>query len=116
MATAPTINGVTFYPSDIDIKDHVTGVAFEALSGARRASRRASKKDITITWNKVSLTVLNQVRAIAALTSTFTFVDENAASYTVFCPVDSNPLSSNVADILQGGTVEYNVSLLLLEA
>lgn len=116
MATAPTLNGVTFYPSDIAINERVTGVSFEALDGSRRAARRNRKKDITLTWNNVALSVLTALRAIAALTSTFTFVDENAVSYTVFCPVDTNPLSSSVADVLQDGTVEYNITLSLLEA
>lgn len=116
MATAPVINSVTFYPSDISMDTRVTGVMFEALDGSRRASRRNKKLDITLTWNKVSLTILNQVRALAALTTTFTLVDENGTSYTVLCPVDTNPLSSSVADVLQGGTVEYNVTLQVIEA
>jgi hypothetical protein len=116
MASAPTLNGTTFYPSDIAIEVQRVGVSFQALDGTRRTAYRASKRNITMEWKQVSLTILNQLRVIAALTTTFTFVDENSTSMTVFCPSGETALKSNVAAILPDNSVEYDATLTLWEA
>jgi uncharacterized protein YacL (UPF0231 family) len=116
MATAPVLNSVSFNPSDISFDQKRIGINFQAINGARRTVYRGTKRDISINWKQVSLTVLNALRTIALLSTTFTLTDENGTNYTVFCPADEVCLTSNVATILADNTVEYDVTLKVWEA
>lgn len=114
---APTLNGVTFYPSDIAPDHEKIGHEIQAADGSRRWAHRADKRTWKIEWKSVPLATLTAVRAIFNLTTTFTFVDENGDAATVFCKAGA--LSSSVAEIGQnsgGQVLLYNVSLTLTEA
>jgi len=115
---APTLNGTTFYPSNIEPEHEKIGESIgPAMNGARRWAHAADKRKWTITWTRVPLATLTAVRAIFALTASFTFVDENGASATVFC--EAGALRSSVGELgLVSGAqvIYYDITLQLTEA
>lgn len=114
---AITLNGTTFYASDVQETGEKIGVAIQAANGARRWAQRANKRSWQISWKDVDVSVQTAVRNVFNLTTTFTFVDENGNSATVLC--EAGAFKSTVATI---GTVNgaqvlyYNVDLTLMEA
>ena len=113
---AITLNSTTFYPSDVQETFEKIGVVFEAANGNRRFLHRANKRSWNISFQSVPLATVVALRTIAALTSTFTFTDENSNSFTVFC--DTGALKTNVAILAkQSGSqvLYYNADLQLLE-
>ncbi len=115
--SAITLNSVTFYVDDIATEHEKIGTAIQAANGARRWAHRANKRQWTLTWNTASLTELTAIRAIFALTTTFTFVDENGASATVFCQAGALKSSVDTLAYASGAQVlYYKVTLQLTEA
>ena len=114
MASAITLNGVTFYAKDIEESIERVGKDIQAANGARRFAYRARKRVWKITFDGITITVLNQLRTVHGLTTTFTYVDENAVSYTVFCGADA--LQNARPVILQNGDIEYTATLTIREA
>lgn len=113
---AITLNGVTVKPSTIEPELVVIGEELEAPDGTITQIRRGgnTKWRWTLTWEKVSASVRNQIRTIALLNTTFTFVDEDGTSYTVL--TDMQPYSSkNAAFGADGTTVYYDVTLKIQE-
>jgi len=114
---AITLNGVSFTPSNIEPAHEKIGTTIQAANGARRWAHRADKRVWTITWDKVALATLTAIRAVFALTSTFTYVDENGVSATVFC--QAGALKSSVSEMgMSAGTqvLYYDVTLEITEA
>jgi hypothetical protein len=113
-ATAITLNGVTFYAKDIKEERVRVGVPIRAANGKRRFALRAVKRQWTIEFDNLLIANLSSLRTIHALSTTFPYVDENAASITVLC--QDQPLSSSVNLIRPDGTVYYNATIVILEA
>lgn len=115
MATAPSINGTSYSVgiTNVKIDTMQIGVEIRAANGARRFAQRAIKREISVEFQQISVTLLNQLRTVAALATSFTFIDENAVSYTVIC--SDKPLSQGAGAILNDGSVEYDCTLTLWE-
>lgn len=114
---AITLNGTSFTPSDIQTDHEKIGDRIDAANGSRRWAHRADKRTWSISWKAVPLATLTAVRGIFALTSTFTYADENGSSATVFC--EAGALSSSVAELAyESGSqvLYYDVTLKLTEA
>lgn len=111
------LNGTQFTAGDVQETRVKIGTAIQAANGARRWAHRADKRGWSISWPTATLAELTSIRTIAALTATFTFIDENAASYTVMC--QDSPLKSSVAALtIESGAqaIRYSVTLELVEA
>ncbi len=116
MATI-SLNGTSFTPSGIDMAREKIGSVITAANGARRFAHRAHKREWTLTWANVTATVRDQVRTVYALTTSFTYIDENSNSITVLClPGGYQETVSLIS--YEGGavTLRYTVTLNLSEA
>jgi hypothetical protein len=112
-----TLNGTTFYPSNVEEDLEKYGAELRAKSGKRRWIHRAHKRSWKLSFDDVPLSVLTALRTVATLTTTFTFVDENANSYTVLCT--EAPLSSGITTIGTQAGVQvllYSPTLQIYEA
>lgn len=116
MANQPIyLNGVVFKPSSIDRKEDKIGDSKVMANGYKRFYHRAFKNQWQIAWNGVTTDVLNNVRAIYRLTSTFTFVDEQGNSYTVLCLPGGFSSTLDAANISINNVVRYDVQLTIDE-
>jgi hypothetical protein len=108
-----SLNATVFTP--IDVQETVTkiGDEFQGANGARRFAHRANKREWRISWRRVLASVRTGVRGIYALTSSFTFIDEDGTSYTVFCPPGG--YSSSISLIAPGVTLYYDIELTIKE-
>lgn len=111
---APTLNGTTFYPSDIQRRTKRTGTLTVAANGARTWTQRGTKQEFVVSWRLVDNTIRAAIQTIANLTTTWTFVDENGASYTVQC--EGEPIDAAVGLIDGAGDPLYDVTLTFFEA
>lgn len=109
-----TLNGTTFYPSDVPKTLTKVGKSLVSVNGTRTWIHRGHKRSWELSWNTVSNTVRGQVQTIALLTSTFTFVDQLSVSYTVQCEADC--YQESVAFISRDGTLYYDLTLTIYEA
>lgn len=117
MANQPIyLNGVQFKPSNIDNSDDKVGDLKIMVNGKKRFYHRAFKRQWQISWNGVSTTVLNSIRAIYRLTSTFTFIDEQGASFTVICLPGNFSSTLDATNISIKNVVYYDVKLTIDEA
>lgn len=95
MASNLVLNGTTYSgtptslsnpwkPDSLDLQIAKIGPTLVADDGTRRfVSRGTSKKTWKITWNRANETTRAAVRTLAALTTTWTMVDQLGTSYTV---------------------------------
>lgn len=116
MATI-SLGGTSFTPSGVDMAREKIGTAIQAANGSRRFAHRAHKREWTLTWTNVTAAVRDQVRTVHALTTTFTFVDQNSNSITVLCLPGS--YQESVSTISYEGaavTLRYTVTLKVSEA
>lgn len=112
-----SLNATSFTPGGIDEDREKIGSAIQAANGARRFAHRAIKRSWTLTWSGVTATVRDQVRTIYALTTTFTYVDENSNSITVFCPPGGFASKVSLITVESGATtLRYDVTLKIVEA
>lgn len=112
-ATAFVLNGTTFSAKDRKLEEVPIGVAFRALNGSPRFAQRAIKRTWTLEFDNLLIAQLTSLRAIHALTTSFTLVDENAVSYTVV-RTDA-PLQSSVALITPANIAYYAATIVLQE-
>jgi hypothetical protein len=112
-----SLNATTFYPADIEEAPEAIGTPIKAANGARRFAKRADKRVWTLSWNRVTAAVRAQIRAVHALTSTFTYIDEAGTSFTVLCLPGAYRSSIGLIG-MPGGvlTLYYNVTLTIHEA
>jgi len=93
------------------------GRTIEAADGSTSVVLRAGtslKRAWEITWTRANPTTLTALAAVFALTTTFTYVDTDGASYTVLCTTDDTfdlSIFTNTANAYQ-----YDVTLKLKEA
>lgn len=113
-ASAFVLNGTTFYAKDRALDEVPIGVEFEALNGSSRFAQRAIKRRWTIDFDNLLIAQLTALRAVHALTTSFTLVDENGVSYTVVRMGDA--LQSKAGLITPNGTIYYTATIVLREA
>lgn len=115
MATsAITLNGTAFAKCK-DVKEEYAkiGSAYQAANGARRFAHRALKRKFVLSFDALTITELNSLRTIQALTTSFAYVNGHGTSVTVICAED--PLQSAVDNIDQATDVTYTAELTIWE-
>lgn len=101
-------------PSTIERKDSKIGKTLIAASGKRNfVSRSAFKPLWTLRWDEVNLSTRNAVKAIHALNSTFTFVDEQGSNWTVQCEED-DAYSESTSFTDNDGNIYYTSVTLII--
>lgn len=116
MATsAITLNGVSFSKCK-DVKQEYAkiGKAYQNALGGRRFAQRAMKNKFILSFDNLTITELNSLRTIQALTTTFPFVNGHGTSFTVLCAED--PLTYGVDNIDQASDAFYTAELTIWEA
>jgi len=115
MATsAITLNGTAFAKCvNVEEEDAKIGAAYEAADGTRRFAHRARKRRFLIQFEGLTISELNTLRGIYALTASFAYVNGHGTSYTVICR--DEPLQSSVASIDPATDVTYDATLTVWE-
>lgn len=115
-----TLNGVALSLVDIAKKKRKSGVTLLADDGTRHYVQRVTsggaaiiKHEWELSTEGVSNTMRAAIEAIANLSSTMVFVDENGANYTVQC--ESESYQHSVAFIDGAGIAYYTVRLTIYE-
>lgn len=111
-----SLNGTTFYPSDIQQQIYRIGVLLESANGDRTwvqrldgSSNPIRKREWAISWDDVGETVRAAVETIVLLGTTFAFVDVHSVSRTVQCEADD--YKESVSYIDGTGAPLYTVNL-----
>ncbi len=113
--TAITLNGVTFTKcKGVQESDAKIGKTIQAANGSRRFAQRAQKSTFVLSFEGMSISQLNDLRAIQALTTTFAYVDGHGVSTTVLCMDD--PLSIDTPTIDSNSDIWYDAQLTVYEA
>lgn len=113
------LNGTNFYPSDAPISYSKVGVTLVAANGTRRFAHRTTggtpifKASWDLQWNMVTHAVRVAVATIHALTTTFTYKDQDGTNWTVQC--EDGGYSDSVAFIAGNGDLYYNVTLKIFQ-
>lgn len=115
-----TLNGTTFYPSDVPKTIEKIGVSLVAANGSRTWVQRTTaagaaihKRVWVIPWRGVSNTVRAAVQTIFLLTAPFTFVDHLGTSYTVQCEADGY---DETVSLVQTDSINYyDITLTIYE-
>lgn len=122
MADHITLNGTVFGtggslkgPSNVEEELLTFGTEFEAYNGDMTLLQTGQKRQWTISWDNVTAATRNAVRALAGLTSAFTYIDEDGNSFTVQCPTQGR-YQSGIGIIGHGGTLYYGVTLLIRQS
>ena len=108
-----SLNGTAYTPSGVEESLEKIGAERTAANGARRFVHRATKREWRLSWQRVTASVRSSVRGVYALTTAFAYVDEDGASYTVYCPPGG--FRSSISLIAPGVTLYYDVELTLKE-
>lgn len=121
MASNLVLNGTTYSgtpltpgtprkPDSIDLEDEKIGVVLVADNGARRfVLRGTQKKTWTIAWKGAGEATRSALRTLAALTTTWTFVDQLGVSYTV--QTEQNDYTENYAFTDPSNNIYYDLTL-----
>ena len=104
-AAAP---GTPFKPTSIREIPHKKGLLLEAADGTPNWMYRATKKEWQIDWAAVPENTRAAVATVAALNTTFTFVDERGNSNTVLTTADD---FSQETAYYSAGAQYYKLSL-----
>jgi hypothetical protein len=106
-----TLSGGTFYPTTVARKQRKAGRELVAADGTLNLVLRGTKFEWELGWERVTDVVMGTIYAVAALTTSFTFVDQHGTPYTVAVPLEG--YSDEVSLIAAGGptTLYYDVSL-----
>lgn len=90
--------------------DTKVGTLLIAASGRRHwVSRNAVKPTWELTWTNCSAATRNAVRTVAALNTTFTFVDDDGTSWT--CQCEDDAFEQQTSFTKHDGTSLYNVKI-----
>lgn len=112
MANNPIyLNGQQLRPSSIERTATKVGTSQRMADGTLRYFHRANKSSWTITWEGVTEDILTIVRNVYTLTTSFTFIDEQATSFTVLCEGDALKYTLSATKIALGGHKRYDVTL-----
>lgn len=113
--TAITLNGTSFAKcKGVQENDAKIGVAITAANGSRRFAQRAQKSTFVLSFEGMTISETNTLRGIAALTTTFAYVDGHGTSTTVVCLDD--PLSIDTPTIDNNTDIWYDAQLTVYEA
>ena len=109
------MNGVQFNPSEVEmLDDEKIGESRRMGDGTLRYYHRAFKREWTIKWNGVKEAYVPAIRAIAQLTTSFTFTDYDSVSYTVM--VLPGGMSRTLsAEKVSPGIKRYDIQMKLSE-
>ncbi len=109
------LNSVMLNPSAIDAKpDEKIGESRRMADGTLRYYHVAFKGEWTLTWNGIKEAYVPAIRAIARLTTSFTFIDYDSVSHTVI--ILPGGFSSNLsAEKVSPGIKRYDLSMTLSE-
>lgn len=106
--------GTLFKPMAIEEKLVKAGTVIEFEAGNRTLVQRAVKREWTISWEKVPETTRTALATLAALSTTFTYTDEHAVSYTV--QIEPGDHQCKTAFTTPANAIYYDISLTLHEA
>lgn len=105
------LSGTLFKPMAIEEKLIKVGTVIIAEAGNRTLVQRTFKREWTISWEGVPDTTRDAVIALAALATTFAFVDEHGVSFTV--QTEPGDHQSKTAFTTPANAIYYDVSLTL---
>lgn len=115
------LNGIEFFPSDAPKALIKVGAVQVAANGARTWIQRLDgsnnpihKRTWSLAWKGVGSSVRTAVEGIALLGTTFPYIDQHGASYTVQC--EDAAYSDSVSDIGPDGTLYYDLTLEIKQA
>jgi len=126
MASNLVLNGTTYSgtpltpatprkPNGIDLEFAKVGTTLIAADGTRRfVARGTTKRTWKITWERAAEATRSALRTLAALTTTWTFVDQLGASYTVQTEQDDYTEDYAATDL--AGNLYYDITLTVREA
>lgn len=107
-------SGTLYKPVSIEETIGKIGVVVEAEAGNRTLVQRAVKRVWALKWEKVPESTRAALATLAALASTFAYVDEHGTSYTV--QIEPGDYKSSTAFTDRSSTIYYNIDLTLHEA
>lgn len=105
--------GTPFKPSKIQELSHKIGELLIAADGTPNWMYRATKKEWRIDWDAVPENTRAAVATVAALNTTFTFIDERANSSTVLTTADD---FTQETAYFAAGAQYYKLALTLRQA
>lgn len=125
MASNLILNGTTYdgtpagpahpwKPTGLTLKPEKIGDAIVAANGSRTLVYRATKKTWEISWDTANETTRAALRTLHALTTTWMFVDQLGASYTVQTEADDYDEEYRMTD--PAGNIYYQLKLTVREA
>lgn len=107
------MNGVQFNPSSFEYDEEKLGDSYRTDDGTLRFHYRATKRKWTIQWTNVRETYMTSIKALAALTTSFTLVDYDNISWTVMLLPGAFKYSINAENVDGSYVKRYNVTLVL---
>lgn len=110
-----TMNSVVFSPTTVEVSFDKIGTTKRAANGKLYFYFRAIKRKWSISWTALPEANLAAIRALGALTSSFTFIDEHGTSYTVVVPPGGYSAELSAERRSLAGVFYYDVSLELEE-
>lgn len=113
--TTISLNGVSFSPTTVEVSFEKIGTTKRAANGKLYFYFRALKRMWNIEWSNLPEGSLSAIRTIGALTSSFTFIDEFGASFTVIVPPGGYSAEMSAERISLANVFYYDVSLQLEE-
>jgi len=108
------LNGVTLYPTTIDVEEiriTLDNSPYRMLDGTLRMWHVGFKNRWTLTWTNLPETSLAAIRALYRTTTSITFNNEDNTSYTVVTISFNTSLAAD--NISLSGTIYYNVELVI---
>lgn len=108
------LNGVTFYPSEIEMEDvRIADGPERMVDGTLRMWHRTFKRKWKLSWNSLIETSVAAIRTAYRTTTSFTFNDTDNTNYTVVTTAKTETLSAEQLSL--AGNFYYNVTLELEE-
>lgn len=106
--------GTLYRPVSIEETIEKIGVVVVAEAGNRTLVQRAIKRVWAIKWEKVPESTRAALATLAALASTFVYVDEHSTSYTA--QIEPGDHKCSTAFVNSANVQYYNIDLTLHEA
>lgn len=110
----PLSLGAPWKPSKITRRIIKIGTTNIAANGTRTLVLRGNKSEWDLEWEKVDAITRNAIRTLHALSTTFTFVDEDGASWTV--QTEEGDQEDTTAFTSPSNTQYYDTSITLRQA
>ncbi len=107
-------SGTPFKPSRIQVNPHKIGTLLTAADGTPNWIYRGTKFEWLIEWDAVPENTRSALATLAALNTTFTYIDEHATSYTVLTTADD--FTFETAYVIAGNVQYYKCGITLRQA